>query len=108
VEACRRVLGDKDFIELPSKYDIHEYRIMERFCLSLDDARMSERLLDAISGRGAFRRFKTLVHDKGIQDDWYRYRNDAMKEIAADFLEEHEIPYSDDAPRGGAPTTEPG
>jgi Uncharacterised protein family (UPF0158) len=105
VEECRRVLEDKDFIELPSKYDIHEYSIMERFCLSLDDERMDERLLDAIRGRGAFRRFKDLIHDKGIQDDWYRYRNDALKKIAADFLEANEIPYSDSAQRDGAPAT---
>jgi hypothetical protein len=105
---CEGVLNDPDFILLPSKFDIHEWRIMERFCLSLDNERLSNRLLDAIHGRGAFRMFKNEVHRLGIQDDWYRYRNDALKTIAADFLEENEIPYSDDAPRGGAPATEPG
>ena len=34
---------------------------MERFCLSQTDDRVRERLLDAISGKGAFRRFKDLA-----------------------------------------------
>lgn len=100
---CKRVLEDHDFIELPSKDDIHEYSIMERFCSSLNDERTRDRLLDAIAGRGAFRRFKDLIHRQGIEQDWYRYRDDALKKIAADFLEAHGIPYSDDGQDGGAP-----
>ena len=96
IDECRRVLGDQDFIELPNQRDIDEYRIMERFCASRDDEPLRDRLLDAIDGRGAFRRFKNLVHRDGIEDDWYRYRDDAVKKIAADFLEAHDIPYVDD------------
>lgn len=99
---CERVLNDPDFILLPSKFDIHEWSIMERFCLSLDDEAVRDRLLDAIHGRGAFRMFKDLIHRQGIQDDWYRYRDGALKKIAADFLEAEGIPYVD-VPRGSAP-----
>jgi Uncharacterised protein family (UPF0158) len=94
---CKRVLDDPDFIELPDQRDIHEYSIMERFCQSLEDASKADRLLDAIRGRGAFRRFKDMVHKLGIEDDWYRYRDEALKQVAADFLEENDIPYVDDA-----------
>ena len=52
-----------DYIELPSQYDIHEYAIMERFCLSVEYERISEELLAAIRGRGAFRRFKDAISD---------------------------------------------
>src|SRR5262245_10735703 len=98
---CERVLNDPDFIPLPGKFDIHEWSIMERFCLSLDNERMSNRLLDAIRGRGAFRMFKNEVRRLGIQDDWYRYRDSALNKIAADFLEAEGIPYVDVA-RGSA------
>ena len=98
---CERVLDDPDFILLPSKFDIHEWTIMERFCLSHGDEELRNRLLDAIHGRGAFRWFKDLIHREGIQDDWYRYRTDALKKIAADFLEAHDIPFADDKARPG-------
>jgi hypothetical protein len=99
---CERVLNDPDFILLPAKVDIHEWSIMERFCLSLDNERLSSRLLDAIHGRGAFRMFKSEIRRLGIEDDWYRYRDGALKTIAADFLEAEGIPYVD-IPRGSAP-----
>jgi hypothetical protein len=105
MERCRRVLADKDFVELPSQEDMREYDIMERFCLSYPDEHLRERLLDAIDGRGAFRRFKNLIHRKGIADEWYCYHGDAVKKVAADFLEAHDIPYVDDGQRGGPPDT---
>jgi len=103
LEDCRRVVSDEDFIALPSKFDIHEYAIMERFCLSLDDEPMSDRLLDAIRGRGAFRRFKDEVYRLGIREDWFHYRNDALKRIAADFLEANDVPYVHDSAEPGTP-----
>ena len=47
------------------------------FCLSLDAGPARERLLDAIHGRGAFRMSKNGSRGPGIQDDWYRNRDDA-------------------------------
>ncbi len=90
---AREVLESEDFIALPGKFEIHEYSIMERFCLGVADARLRDALLDAIRGRGAFRRFKDLVHREGIIDDWYAFRNAALAEIALDFLDAHGIPY---------------
>ena len=93
-----RVEADDDFVQLPSKFDIHEYSIMQRFCLDQDDDRTRERLLDAISGRGAFRYFKDTVRRLGIEQDWYRYRDDAIYGIAIDFLKDNEISFVDERP----------
>lgn len=102
----KRFVADKDVVALPSKFDSHEYAIMERFCLTVDDEQARDRLLDAIRGRGAFRRFKDLVRRLGIDKEWYRHRDDALQEIAADFLEATGIPYVDDRASGGAPPAE--
>ena len=90
------LLDSKDYLELPSKYDIHEYAIMERFGLSLSDERLAERLLGSIRGRGAFRRFKDDVHRYGVADDWYRFRDDAMKRIAIEWCELNKIEFVDE------------
>ncbi len=92
------VLADKEFIELPGKFEIHEYSIMERFCRSLDDQRPGDVLLGAIQGRGAFRRFKDLIHREGIEDDWYAYRDEAIGRIAAGFLEVENIAFTTSGP----------
>ena len=92
----REVLESDDFVALPDKFEIHEYSIMERFCLSLSDEELQDQLLHAIRGSGAFRRFKNAIYRKEIQDDWYRFRDQALKRIAIDFLESEGIAWQDD------------
>ncbi len=85
-----------DYIGLPTKFDIDEYSIMEKFCLSLNDDEMSEALYSAIKGSGAFRRFKDAIHEYDIADDWYEYRNDVLKEIAIEWCQENDIEFQDE------------
>lgn len=90
---AREVLASEDFIPLPSKFEIHEWSIMDRFAGSLTDAAVSDELLGALHGRGAFRRFKDAVRGLGIADEWYQFRETALEEIAIEFLEAHGIAY---------------
>jgi hypothetical protein len=90
---AREVLASEDFIPLPGKFEIHEWSIMERFARSLTDAAASDELDAALHGRGAFRRFKDAVQRLGIADEWYRFREAALEEIAIEFLEAHGIAY---------------
>jgi hypothetical protein len=96
IETAKKVIDDETediYIQLPTKFDIHEYRIMERFCLSIDDKEISESLYHTIKGKGAFGRFKDTIHRYGVADDWYRYRDVYLKEIAKDWCEEKGINY---------------
>ena len=90
---AREVAASEDFIPLPGKFEIHEWSIMERFARSLPDAAVSDELDAAVHGRGAFRRFKDAVHRLGIADEWYRFREAALEEIAIGFLEANGIAY---------------
>jgi hypothetical protein len=71
---------------------------MERFVYSIDDDRLSERLDQAIRGRGAFRRFKDLIYNQGIEDEWHAFRTRSMEQIVLRWLNDHGIPWrrSDD------------
>ena len=88
--------GSVDYIPLPTKFDIDEYGMMERFCLSVENTKISDILYDLIKGSGAFRRFKDAIHKYGVADDWYRYRNDALKEIAIEWCRENNIAFDND------------
>ena len=90
---AREVAASEDFIPLPSKFDIHEWSIMERFARSITDAAVSDELDAAVHGRGAFRRFKDAVHRLEIADEWYRFRDGALEEIAVEFLEAQGIAF---------------
>ncbi len=84
---------DEHLVALPTSYDIHEYEIMEEFCRAQSNHDLSKRLSDAISGRGAFRRFKDLVHQLGVEQESYRFRDREMEKIAIQWCQENNIPY---------------
>ena len=88
------VVDSDEFLALPDKFDIHEYRMMERFSLGVEDEGMREALLGAIRGRGAFRRFKEVVQECGLAEAWYAYRNQSFEAIAVEWLEANGIAYT--------------
>jgi hypothetical protein len=79
---------------LPRRSSHEDYRCMERFCLEYCEGQLQEELLAAITGRGAFGRFKDLVHRCGIQDAWYTFRRERVTEEAKTWLETHDIAFS--------------
>ncbi len=96
LQQTKEVLGSDDYIELPSKFDIHEYTIMERFCNSVENQRLRYELLSRIQGSGAFRRFKEAIYRNGIQDAWFRYKQEELEAIAINWLQANEIEYKAD------------
>ena len=89
----REAGSSKAFIELPGKYDFHEYSVMELFASERADINQRARLLEAIQGRGAFGRFKRILWDEDIEDQWFAYRDEAIKALAVEFLETEGIPF---------------
>src|SRR5919201_4903798 len=93
IRIAGEIIETDHYLPLPDRFEINEYQIMERFCLSVDDEDMRDDLCDAIRGRGAFRRFKDRIQAYGIAEDWYQYRDAALRESAMAWCEAHEIPY---------------
>ena len=98
IQMAKKILNDdhNTYVALPTKFDVNEYRIMERFCFSVEDEEISDTLCNAIRGRGAFRVFKDCIYRFGIADNWYKYRNEALKRMAIDWCETNDIAYEDD------------
>lgn len=81
------------FLRFPTKFEIHEYSIMESFVEALPAGRIRAELAQAIRGRGAFRRFKRSIHYYGIEQLWYDYLENAYREIAIRWCQEHDLKY---------------
>ena len=98
VETARAIVEDSGerFVDAPDKFVFHEYRHMERFIGTVEDREAAEQLWRAIKGKGAFRYFKDTASRLGLLEQWYRYRDDAMKEFVIDWAEAHRVPYDDD------------
>lgn len=83
----------EDYIELPTKYEVNEYEIMEDFCLTISDQLKQDTLLRAIKGKGAFRRFKDKIIEFEMEDQWYSYRDDRFKKIAIEWCQDNNLNY---------------
>lgn len=89
----------KRFLDPPDKFEFHEYHHMERFIWTVDDNDAAEQLWRAIKGKGAFRYFKDTAHRLGLLEDWYQYREAAMKEFVTEWAEANKIQVVDDIRR---------
>ncbi|NLY37480.1 MAG: hypothetical protein GX046_09665 [Tissierellia bacterium] len=93
IKTAEEILYGDSFIPLPSKFDINEYSIMEKFCLSLRDQELSDIMYKSIKGKGAFRNFKYNVRKYKIEEDWYKFKEKAIGHIAIDWCEANQIDY---------------
>src|SRR5215467_7167640 len=69
IRIAGEIIETDHYLPLPDRFEINEYRIMERFCLSVDDEDIRDDLCNAIRGRGAFRYFKDRIHAYEIAED---------------------------------------
>lgn len=103
-QVAQAIIETDNYERLPDRFTIHEWKIMERFAIDAVDSRdVCDMLLDALHGRGAFRHFKDRVHENGLADRWYAYREEALRKIAIDWCREHKIEFLDDKPSGVTP-----
>jgi len=93
IETAAEVLESNNYIALPDKFDIHEWNIMRRFCLSLDGEDIRSDMLNSIHGAGAFRYFKDKLGQYNLADEWHGFRYEALREIAAEWCRENGLEY---------------
>src|SRR4029450_5907220 len=94
IRIAGEIVETDHYLPLPDRFEIHEYQIMERFCLSVDDDDLRDDLCDAICGRGAFRRFKERMQVYGMAEKWYRYRDAAPRALVTPCAEAHGLQYT--------------
>ena len=85
----------EESIMLPSKYEIHEYSMMEDFIETIDDVKLYNQLCIAITGPGSFRRFKDTCINFEIIEDWYKIKKKKYREIAINWCKENNIDYEE-------------
>jgi guanine deaminase len=102
---AKQVVDSEDWLPLPSKFDVHEWEIMNQFGQSLSVPAHRDEILDGIHGSGAFRVFKGIIRRLRLEDAWYAFKQAALEQMAKDWLESHgfEVPrgLSKAQPQGG-------
>ena len=84
-----RIDDDPERYEAIPKAESHEgYRDMQAFIETVDNEHLAELLEVAISGKGAFRRFKdVLLNYPEEREKWFQFKNDRVEERVLDWLD---------------------
>ena len=86
----------KEWIPLPCLFDLRGFDTMVQFYETVTDPRARELLGVALNGKGAFRRFKDVVHSLDLTEKWYAFKNQSLVSSARHWCEEKGLEYVDD------------
>src|SRR5688500_16527545 len=93
----------RNFLRVEPASSREQYRWMERFVGSVGDGPLRERLIMAIDGKGAFRRFKdVLLAYPAERERWFTYRADLLHWHMHNWLIERSIEPTTPPPWGDA------
>src|SRR5688572_2597098 len=104
-EEKRRLIRTSNgrFIHLEPASSREQYRWMERFVQSVADGALKDRLILAIDGKGAFRRFKDVLLSYPVERDrWFQYRANLLHIYIDSWLAAQDVAIGEHPPWGNA------
>lgn len=82
-------------ISIPCESSEEGYRDMEDFIVTVEDERVREKLIVAVNGRGAFKRFKDVLLDYSeSRGRWFRFKEGRVLDRVMEWLESEGIDVS--------------
>jgi hypothetical protein len=96
--------GGEAFVRIEPAASREQYKWMERFVVGVTDEALRERLVIAIDGKGAFRRFKdVLLNYPTERERWFSYRSELLHWSMHKWLEKEQLSPKEPAPWGEPP-----
>ncbi len=87
-----RITTDVTYLRIDPVSSREQYRWMERFIPMVEDIEIRTKLMQAIDGKGAFRRFKdVLVHYTTDRERWFAFRSERLRTFMEAWLAAHAI-----------------
>ena len=92
-ELSEEIEGSDDYVPIERIPSHEAYQWMENFVADMvapKDPQAAEKLSIALMGKGAFRRFKDVLHtlDDKWEQAWYRWRDERLEEAMNKWLED--------------------
>ncbi len=100
-EMHARIAADTVYLRIEPVSSREQYRWMERFIPMVEAGELRERLMRAIDGKGAFRRFKdVLMAHAAERERWFAFRSERLRVFMEAWLTAHALTA---APRPAPP-----
>ena len=87
-----RISVDANYLRIDPVSSREQYRWMERFIPMVDEGELKNKLVQAIDGKGAFRRFKdVLMTFSADRERWFTFRSERLRTFMEAWLTAHAI-----------------
>jgi hypothetical protein len=87
-----RVMSDPNYLRVDPVSSREQYRWMERFIATVEESEFRNKLLHAIDGKGAFRRFKDVLMSYPVdRERWFQFRSERLRSCMESWLTAHGI-----------------
>jgi len=98
VRIAQAIVSDPDerYVDVADKAGLNEHRLMERFIAGVKNRAAAEKLAQTIKGKGAFRAFKDAASKLGLLDQWYTFREDAIRTYLLNWARANGVKCEDD------------
>ncbi|MBX3250353.1 MAG: hypothetical protein KF901_24460 [Myxococcales bacterium] len=88
----QRIMSDPFYLRVEPVSSREQYRWMERFIATVDEPELHRRLVQAIDGKGAFRRFKDVLMSYPVdRERWFTFRSERLRSCMEGWLEAHDL-----------------
>lgn len=95
----QEVEADPAYLYIEPISSREQYRWMEEFIEEMEDSPLREKLLIAVDGKGAFRRFKDVLMDDAEQrENWFEMRSKKLQVHITEWLAAKSLKPSNAAP----------
>jgi len=87
-----RIAGDAGYLRVDPVSSREQYRWMERFIATVEETDLRGKLIQAIDGKGAFRRFKDVLMAFPVdRERWFSFRSERLRTCMEAWLAAHGI-----------------
>lgn len=92
-ETLESLEEDVAWVRVLSSHEINDFETMRRYTNRVAGPAASKELSEAMRGRGAYRRFRDVIHRRGLQKEWDEYREKRLADSVRFALQQHGIPF---------------
>jgi hypothetical protein len=87
-----RIAGDTDYLLVDPVSSREQYRWMERYIATVEEPDLRQKLVGAIDGKGAFRRFKDVLMAFPVERErWFTFRSERLRSAMQTWLDAHSL-----------------
>jgi len=87
-----RIAEDPVFMRVDPVSSREQYRWMERYIATIEESEFRRKLIQAIDGKGAFRRFKDVLMNFPVdRERWFAFRSERLRTAMESWLDAHGI-----------------